>query len=88
MARPDRGDDDSGLRGGYGKAYEIIAAAIQFAVVVILMVFLGLWLDGRFGSSPWLMIAGLAVGFAAGFTVFLRTVQRAAENNDPKKEEK
>ena len=28
--------------------------------------FLGNWLDRRFHTSPWLMIAGLLLGFAAG----------------------
>lgn len=85
MKRPDGPPGDSGLR-GYGKAYEIIAAAMQLALAVILMVFLGTWLDGKFGTKPWLMIAGLAVGFAAGFYAFLRSVQKLAKDNDGMKD--
>lgn len=80
MPTPDDGRKDGGLA-GYGKAYEIIAAAIQLAVAVILMLFLGQWLDGKFGTAPWLMLAGLAVGFAAGFFSFLRSIQKLAKND-------
>ena len=65
---------------GYGKAYEIIAASIQFAAAVILMVFLGRWLDGTMGTAPWLMLVCLAVGFAAGLYSFLRSVEKTAQN--------
>jgi ATP synthase protein I len=68
---------------GYGKAYEIIAASIQLAAAVILMLFLGRWLDFKFGTAPWLMLAGLAVGFAAGLFSFLRSVQKLAKNDQP-----
>jgi F0F1-type ATP synthase assembly protein I len=27
--------------------------------------FLGSWLDKRFGTSPWLLLAGLVLGFVA-----------------------
>jgi ATP synthase protein I len=77
MPTPDRQDREQGLA-GYGKATEIIAAALQLAVAVILMYFLGNWLDGKFGTAPWLMLAGLMVGFAGGLTAFLRSVQRIA----------
>jgi len=80
MATPDRQDREQGLA-GYGKAYEIIAAALQLVVAVILMFFLGNWLDGKLGTAPWLMFTGLAVGFAAGFFAFLRAVQKMARNN-------
>jgi ATP synthase protein I len=81
MPTPDRQDREQGLA-GYGKAYEIIAAALQLAVAVILMFFLGNWLDGKFGTAPWLMLTGLTVGFAAGFFAFMRSVQKLARNED------
>jgi ATP synthase protein I len=67
---------------GYATAYEIIAASLQLAVAVILMFFLGRWLDGKLDTAPWLMLAGLAVGFAAGFFAFLRSVRKLANNDD------
>lgn len=79
--RPEDGKPDPGVA-GYGKAYEIIAASLQLAVAVILMFFLGRWLDGKFGTTPWLMLAGMTLGFGAGFYSFLRSVQKLAKNDN------
>ena len=35
---------------------------------------LGYWLDGRWGTKPWLLLAGLLVGMIGGFVNFLRFV--------------
>lgn len=46
---------------------------IGFFVVVCILLGAGggLWLDGRFGTSPWLMVTGLFAGlFLAGFGVY------------------
>ena len=32
----------------------------------------GWWLDGKFGTAPWLMLGGAAAGLAAGFYLVLR----------------
>ena len=36
--------------------------------------FAGYWLDRKLGTGPWLLLAGLIVGMAAGFVSFLRVV--------------
>jgi ATP synthase protein I len=36
---------------------------------------IGYWLDRRLRTAPWLLLAGLIVGMAAGFTSFVRLVQ-------------
>ena len=47
------------------------SASLLLAIPTLLIVaplvgfFLGAWLDQRFGTGPWLGIAGLVVGFAA-----------------------
>jgi F0F1-type ATP synthase assembly protein I len=54
-------------------------------VVSILFGFLGgRWLDGHFGTGPWLMIAGLLCGSIAGFRFLFRAaakMQREAERD-------
>ncbi len=35
---------------------------------------IGYYLDGRFGTQPWLLIAGLFAGMAGGFVSFFRLV--------------
>jgi len=36
---------------------------------------IGYWLDRKLRTAPWLLLAGLIVGMAAGFTSFVRLVQ-------------
>jgi len=35
---------------------------------------LGYWLDGKWGTRPWVMLAGLLLGMAGGFVSFFRLV--------------
>ena len=35
----------------------------------------GYWLDGRYGTGPWLMIVGTLFGVAAGFNGLIRTAR-------------
>jgi F0F1-type ATP synthase assembly protein I len=53
------------------------SAGLELGLSVVLCVLLGLWLDGRLGTRPWLMLAGLALGLVAGFRSVLRSVRRA-----------
>jgi F0F1-type ATP synthase assembly protein I len=50
---------------------------LEMGVSVVLCVLLGRWVDGKLGTEPWLMIAGLGLGLAAGFRSVLRSVRRA-----------
>ncbi len=40
---------------------------LQMAVSTLVGTFLGYWLDGLWGSRPWLMIVGTLLGAVAGF---------------------
>jgi F0F1-type ATP synthase assembly protein I len=77
MGAPGTEDDDRGLS-PYTKAMRsagpLLTAGIQLAASVVLMMFVGRWLDGKFGWTPWLMLAGMFLGLAAGLVQFLRTV--------------
>ena len=44
-----------------------MGVGLQFAGAILLFLFLGMWLDERLGTDPWLLIAGVFVGGAAGF---------------------
>lgn len=66
-----------------------LTLGIQLAVTIVLLFFIGRWLDERFGTSPWIMIAALFIGCAGGLIQFIRTVialtrredERAGKNN-------
>lgn len=40
---------------------------MQFAFAILVSLFLGRWLDEQLGTEPWLLIAGVFIGAAAGF---------------------
>jgi F0F1-type ATP synthase assembly protein I len=45
---------------------------LELAAAVLLGFWTGYWLDGRLGTSPWLMLGGAAGGLGAGFYLVLR----------------
>ena len=60
-------------------------AGIQLAAAVVLMFFLGRWLDSQFETSPWLMLGGIVFGVGAGLYNFIRTVQQLEKKSTDKK---
>ncbi|HZS39511.1 MAG TPA: AtpZ/AtpI family protein [Polyangia bacterium] len=51
-----------------------------FGIAVVLGFFGGRWLDRRWHTDPWLSMAGLLVGVAAGFRELYRLSKRALED--------
>src|SRR5689334_357304 len=45
---------------------------LQFVVAILVCMFAGQWLDGRLGTRPWLMIAGIVGGAAVGFYAMIK----------------
>jgi ATP synthase protein I len=66
-------------RGGK-RFYNVLSASsvgLELGLSVVIGVLLGMWLDGRFGTTPWLMLLWLGFGLVAGFRGVLRAVRRA-----------
>jgi len=59
-----------------------LTIGLQLAVTVVAFFFLGRWLDGKFGTDPWLMLAGLAVGVTGGLTAFLKSALALGREED------
>jgi ATP synthase protein I len=80
----ERGTEDekklSGLAEGYQKASPYIAASTSLAVAVGVFTGLGLWLDGKYGTSPWLTMLGATLGMTGGFISFFKTVLGTTRN--------
>jgi F0F1-type ATP synthase assembly protein I len=55
-------DRQQGLSGG-----EFAGIGLQFALVLLAFTGVGVWLDGRLGTSPWLLIVCVFAGAAGGF---------------------
>lgn len=41
---------------------------------ILLFVYVGRWLDGKFGTTPWLLVLGAFVGAFAGFYSMYRAL--------------
>jgi ATP synthase protein I len=65
---------------GGKRFYNALSASsvgLELGLSVVIGVLIGIWLDGRLGTTPWLMLLWLGVGLAAGFRGVLRAVRRA-----------
>jgi ATP synthase protein I len=59
-----------------------VRLGMEFVVATLIGAGLGYWLDQTFGTKPWIMLGGLALGVGAG----LRNVYRLlSEEESPKK---
>ena len=67
---------------------------LQFALSILLFVWLGQWLDRKLGTDPWLLLLGAFLGAGAGFAAIYRRLtsdlkreeeekQRSAERRRP-----
>ena len=55
-------------------------AGVQFVISILLFLYVGKWLDGKLGTAPWLLMAGVFVGAGAGFYSFYRRIMAASRN--------
>lgn len=54
-------------RGGGLSGGEFAGVGLQFALVILVFTFAGIWLDKRLGTSPWLLMICVFAGAAGGF---------------------
>jgi hypothetical protein len=56
-----------------GAGYELLTIGVTFALTLTGFALLGVWLDRRLGTMPWLTMAGTLLGTAlGGYWVWLR----------------
>jgi ATP synthase protein I len=55
---------------------------LEFGLSVLVGLAGGNWLDGRFGTGPWLALTGMGFGIAAGVRTLLRMLRRAQRELD------
>ena len=71
------GGDDTRTSAG-----EFAGLGLQFAVSVIAFFFVGQWLDGKFGTTPWLLIIGVFLGGGASFYSMYRKLTKAQARDE------
>jgi F0F1-type ATP synthase assembly protein I len=89
MNRPPR--EESGETPGRQRAKSIgpfLTLGLQLALSVVVFFFVGRWLDGLWGTAPWLMLAGLLIGITGGFLQFFRSVAALGRQEEREKQER
>lgn len=61
---------------------ELSGIGIQFALVIVIFTFAGIWLDRRLGTSPWLLLVCVFVGAAGGFFSIYRKAMDAQRRDE------
>jgi ATP synthase protein I len=71
-------DDNEDGRSNFAVNYgPYLGLGLQLAATVIVMVFLGIWLDGKFDTSPWLTVIFSFLGIASSLYNFIKTVLKS-----------
>ena len=86
MKRDSRPDEQSrGGRPGLSSPSQFAGLGLQFAASIGLFAWLGHWLDGRFGTAPWLLLLGVFFGAGAAFySMYIRVFGRTPRK-EPRK---
>jgi F0F1-type ATP synthase assembly protein I len=64
---------------------EFAGAGVQFAAILVLSSFAGMWVDKQLGTSPWLLIVLVFAGAAAAFYSLYRKLMKGQRLGDRRK---
>ena len=56
--------------------HRLAGIGVEFVAAVGVFAAIGWWADRKFGTSPWLLLAGCGIGFAGGLWNMVRAAQR------------
>ena len=76
------GKNDGGRFGPLKAIGPYLGIGLELAVTILIFLFAGRYLDNRWDTTPWLMIAGAALGFAIGFYGLFRTLAGLSKPGD------
>ena len=76
----------TGQKGGGSSGAAYAGAGLQFAVAIVLSVYLGQWLDRRFGTAPWLLLLALLLGAGGTFySIYLKLMADLRREEEARK---
>ncbi|HEX8212813.1 MAG TPA: AtpZ/AtpI family protein [Longimicrobium sp.] len=82
MDEPRRTPPNAGKTGAPTPA-DMAGIGVQFVAVLLAFLFLGKWLDERLGTSPWLLMIGVFLGFGLSLLYIYRRL--AIDPKEPRK---
>ena len=75
----------SGDQGAWKALGELSSVGLALVIATVIGLAGGYYADRLLGTSPWLLLLGLALGIAAGFVNLFRSVNRADRELDDTK---
>lgn len=75
-------------RSGLGAAGPFVHLGLQLGITIALFTLLGHWLDGRYGTGPWVTVGGAAFGMTAGLYNFIRAAIRQEQQEQRSDDER
>jgi len=69
--------------------YELLklsSLGLEMGAAVVIGLLIGIWLDGRFGTDPWLMLLFLFFGFVAAGKGVIRAIRKGVFEEEPGKD--
>jgi|SRR5215211_3627773 len=87
MSASPNGGPANGPPGGKGaeeglSASQFAGVGLQFALSIIVFLYLGQWLDRKLGTAPWFLIIGVFVGAGGSFYSMYRKLMAANARED------
>ncbi len=67
------------IRGSKEETFGFLSVAnigLEMGGVILVMTLIGWWIDGKLGSSPWCLIAGVAIGLTGSLYKIFKASQR------------
>jgi ATP synthase protein I len=55
---------------------KLSSLGLEMGAAVVIGLLVGVWLDGRFGTNPWLTLLFLGFGFAAAAKAVIRVLRK------------
>lgn len=76
-----RGEKGFGTVGGKPDP-RLMGLGLQFVIAILLCLYVGMWLDKKLNTGPWLMLAGAVIGASAGFYSMFRVLMSEDKRMD------
>ena len=72
-------DEGSNKERKYEDIGNYLGLGLQLAVTVVVMVFLGIWLDKKLDTNPWMTVVCSFLGIFAALYSFIKTVIKSGK---------
>mgnify|MGYP000915960666 CR=1 FL=1 len=77
--KKNRSSEEEGISNAYREIAPYLSLGLQLAVTVTIMIFIGIWLDGKFNTKPILTVVFAFLGVITGMYNFIKSVTKSGK---------